>query len=123
MSIAIVDAGPLLFLSRLNRLELLRNCADKVYVPNAVLEEIDKKQDEATGLIKNIWIVLDDQDARRTARRIGFKLIGTIGLLLVGKNQGRVDSVRNELDKLVENGFWISDNLRKEALREAGEIE
>ncbi len=54
MSIAIVDAGPLLFLSRLNRLELLSNCADKVYVPNAVLEEIDKKQDEATGLIKNI---------------------------------------------------------------------
>ncbi len=57
MSIAIVDAGPLLFLSRLNRLELLRNCADRVYVPNAVLEEIDKKQDEAAGLVKKLLII------------------------------------------------------------------
>lgn len=43
MSIAIVDASPLLFLARLNRLELLNICANKVYIPNAVLEEIDKK--------------------------------------------------------------------------------
>lgn len=161
MRIAIVDASPLLFLARLNRLELLKICADKVYIPNAVLEEIDKKQDEATGSIRDIlstwliectivnqdfrnllfglgageidvmvqayeqkahWVVLDDQDARRTARRLGFKPIGTIGLLLVGKKQGIVNSVKNDIEQLVEYGFWISDNLRKEALREAGEI-
>jgi uncharacterized protein len=162
MSIAIVDAGPLLFLARLNRLELLRICADILYIPNAVLEEIDKKQDEATSSIKGFlnswlfectitnqdyinllfglgagerevmvqayelqanWVVLDDQDARRAARRLGFKPIGTIGLLLVGKKQGIVNSVKSDLDQLVEYGFWVSDGLRKEALREAGEIE
>ncbi len=128
MSIAIVDASPLLFLARLNRLELLKICADNIYIPSVVLEEIDKKQDEATGSIRGIlstwliectivnqdfrnllfglgageidvmvqayeqkahWVVLDDQDARRTARRLGFKPIGTVGLLLVGKKQAR----------------------------------
>ncbi len=60
MSIAIVDASPLLFLARLNRLELLNICANKVYIPNAVLEEIDKKKDESTVSIRGIlngWLL------------------------------------------------------------------
>ncbi len=161
MSIAIVDASPLLFLARLNRLELLKSSAEKIYIPDAVLEEINKKQDTATDSIKeilNTWlfectiknqelrdmlfglgsgeqdvmiqayeqrtslVILDDQDARRTARRLGLKPIGTIGLLLVGKKRGIVDSVENEINRLVEYGFWISDNLRIEALREAEEM-
>jgi len=161
MSIAIVDASPLLFLARLNRLELLKSSAEKIYIPDAVLIELNKKQDTATGSIKeilNTWlfectiknqelrdmlfalgsgeqdvmiqayeqrtslVILDDQDARRTARRLGLKPIGTIGLLLVGKKRGIVDSVENEINRLVEYGFWISDNLRIEALREAGEM-
>ncbi len=69
------------------------------------------------------WVVLDDQDARRATRRLGFKPIGAIGLLLVGKKQGIVNSVRSDIDQLVEYGFWVSDGLRKEALREAGETE
>ncbi len=64
----------------------------------------------------------DDQDARRTARRLGLKPIGTIGLLLVGKKQGIVDSVDNEINRLVKYGFWITDSLHLAALREAGEI-
>jgi len=155
------DTSPLLFLARLNRLELLKSSAEKIYIPDAVLEEINKKQDTATGSIKeilNTWlfectiknqelrdmlfglgsgeqdvmiqayeqrtslVILDDQDARRTARRLGLKPIGTIGLLLVGKKRGIVDSVENEINRLVEYGFWISDNLRIEALREAGEM-
>jgi hypothetical protein len=44
-------------------------------------------------------------------------------LLLVGKKHGIINSVKSELNRLVEHGFWISDGLRKEALREAEEIE
>jgi len=66
-------------------------------------------------------VVLDDLDARRTARRMGMKPVGTVGLLLAAKKRGMIPLLRKELNTLEELGFWISDSLVEEALREAGE--
>jgi len=51
MTMRIVDAGPLLFLARLNRLEILKIGASRVLVPSAVLIEIQKKNDLAMEII------------------------------------------------------------------------
>ena len=40
MSIAIVDASPLLFLARLNRLELLKSSAEIIYIPDAIFRGV-----------------------------------------------------------------------------------
>jgi len=47
MTIRIVDAGPLLFLARLNRLDILKIGVSRVLVPSAVLIEIQRKNDLA----------------------------------------------------------------------------
>jgi predicted nucleic acid-binding protein len=47
MRARVVDAGPLLFLARLGRLDLLLLGADQIYVPVAVLAEIRQKPDPA----------------------------------------------------------------------------
>ncbi len=52
MSLHIVDAGPLLFMARLNRLDLLRIGVDRVLVPSAVLIEIYRKEDPAMEIIQ-----------------------------------------------------------------------
>lgn len=52
MSLRIVDTGPLLFLARLNRLELLKIGVDRVLVPSAVLIEIHRKEDLASKTIQ-----------------------------------------------------------------------
>ncbi|MEW5954772.1 MAG: hypothetical protein AB1815_13830 [Bacillota bacterium] len=54
MNIRIVDTGPLLFLARLNRLELLKIGAERVLVPSAVLIEIQRKDDLALQRIQAI---------------------------------------------------------------------
>lgn len=47
MSLWIADTSPLIFLAKLNRLDLLRRQAEEVLAPPAVLEEIAEQDDEA----------------------------------------------------------------------------
>jgi uncharacterized protein len=71
MSLWIVDTSPLIFLAKLNRLDLLRKEAEKVLVPPAVLREIAEQDDEAARQIEEIrqtWLDLGVvQDARLLA--------------------------------------------------------
>lgn len=162
MSLRIVDTGPLLFLARLNRLELLKIRAERVLVPSAVIIEIQRKDDLALERIRVCYgdwlgecivtnpqllkllpdlgkgereviaqalgqkinsVVLDDLDARRIARRFGLVPTGTVGLLLAAKKLGLLSSLKVELEYLKAMGFWISQSLWIEALKEAGEEE
>ncbi|MFC1976256.1 DUF3368 domain-containing protein [Chloroflexota bacterium] len=69
MTIWVVDASPLIFLSKLDRLDLLRKGADTVYVPQAVLDEIQAKPDEATIAVEQAgrsWLSILQVDNRST---------------------------------------------------------
>lgn len=52
MSLWVTDSSPLIFLSKLNRLDLLRQEAEEVLAPPAVLEEIAEQDDEAKRQIE-----------------------------------------------------------------------
>jgi len=51
MSRWVVDASPLIFLAKLERLPLLRDAAGEVLVPHEVLSEIRAQEDPATSRI------------------------------------------------------------------------
>jgi predicted nucleic acid-binding protein len=51
MSLWVVDASPLIFLAKLERLPLLRAAADDILVPGRVLTEIRAQDDPVTALI------------------------------------------------------------------------
>lgn len=51
--IIISDTTALIILSKTNHLELLTNLIDKVYIPTAVMEEINYKNDKVKYLIEN----------------------------------------------------------------------
>lgn len=61
--------------------------------------------------------LLDEREGRRNARRHGLVVTGVIGILLRGERDGSVD-LGSELDALREAGFWISDDLYAELLRD-----
>jgi hypothetical protein len=65
--------------------------------------------------------LLDDLDARRFAKRVGLPTIGTVGILLSARLQGKIPSLREEMDRLQVHGFRISKALMEEALKAAGE--
>ncbi|MCL5960073.1 MAG: DUF3368 domain-containing protein [Chloroflexi bacterium] len=66
-------------------------------------------------------VATDDLDARRTAHRMGLEPVGTVGLLLAAKKRGLLTSLKEELARLADPGFRVSDALSTQALREAGE--
>lgn len=157
----VIDTGPLLFLAKLDRLQLLQHDADEVLIPPAVLDEVSVWQDEAAKSIEratltwlrvqevtNLYaltmaladldrgeaevvalaqevqaerVVLDDLDARRFARRVGCSSIGTLGLLLAAKLRGEIPSLKIEIDRLQQQGFWASQALVEAILKAADE--
>lgn len=66
-------------------------------------------------------VILDDLDARRFARRLGLEVVGTAGLLLAARLRGEIPSLGDDLERLRLAGFFISDELQRRILAEAGE--
>ena len=67
-------------------------------------------------------ILLDESDARNLASRYGLKKTGAIGVLMRARKEGKVASLRVELDRLRnQSGFWIEDGLYQQALDAVGE--
>jgi predicted nucleic acid-binding protein len=63
-------------------------------------------------------IILDDKEARTIAASRGLKVTGTIGVLVEARSNGLFQSLRGELDRLVESGMWINEAFYHRLLSE-----
>ena len=61
-------------------------------------------------------ILLDDQEARFKARRMGLPITGTVGVLLLAKKKGLIESFSESIHQLQSKGFWISPTLLHQLL-------
>jgi predicted nucleic acid-binding protein len=52
---------------------------------------------------------------------MGFPVLRTVGILLQAKASGLIAAVKESLDALRAEGFRLSDEAYREALRKAGE--
>lgn len=69
-------------------------------------------------------ILLDDADARLAAVTFDLFKTGVIGILIKAKADGKIESLRVELNNLMENmGFYIDESLYRRALSSVGEID
>jgi predicted nucleic acid-binding protein len=68
-----------------------------------------------------IDVVLDDVKARRCAASVGLRVQGTLALLLIAKQTGRIDAVRPHLERLQASGMYVSAELMARILSQAGE--
>jgi len=67
-------------------------------------------------------IFLDELEARRVANVYGLHKTGVIGILIRARLEGRVTSLREELDRLRSKaGFWIGDEIYRRALKAVAE--
>lgn len=90
-----------------------------------LLAELDLGESEALVLaLENSpeAFLIDELRGRGKAIQLGLKVTGTVGVLIRAKAEGLIEQLRPLLDRLEnELGFFISPNLRAEALRLAGE--
>jgi len=66
-------------------------------------------------------LLIDDLKGRRVARRMGVKIIGSLGVLALAKNRGLIDSVKPYIERLVAEGYYLSKRLIEEFLKAMGE--
>ena len=66
-------------------------------------------------------LLLDDALARRAAKAAGLPVSGTLKVLLEAKEAGLTRAVQPVLDRLIQAGLWVSEDLRRDILALAGE--
>lgn len=60
--------------------------------------------------------VIDDGEARAAARALGVRSIGTLGVVLLARREGRIASASEVLRALVQAGLYLDDTLVRGAL-------
>ncbi|MBX3331183.1 MAG: DUF3368 domain-containing protein [Nitrospira sp.] len=85
---------------------------------------VGRGEAEAIALAQEIHadaVVLDDATARQMAEGEGCRVVGLLGLLLEGKRRGLIPGVQPLLDHIRTAGFFVSEGLYTNILRQAGE--
>ncbi len=78
---------------------------------------------EAMALYKRLHadrLLVDDFRARKIARLNGIEVIGSLGVLLLAKQEGLIARIRPALDEIQAAGSHLSEALVAETLRIAG---
>jgi len=156
---AVINTTPLISLAVINKLSLLDELFENVYIPMAVFKEATRKGKKHTASIES-WgknrtvdindmktksaleltldegeaevivlaqevgadlVIIDEDKARKVAKRSGLNITGTIGLLLDAKKRGKITYIKPLLDRLKEDGIYISKNLYDNALSQSSE--
>lgn len=66
-------------------------------------------------------VLIDEKVARMQAKVLGLNVIGTLGLLLKAKKNGMLPSIKLSIDKILESGIWIKEDIIKGILKDASE--
>jgi uncharacterized protein len=87
--------------------------------------DLDRGEAETLALaieLKAVLVLLDEQEGRHTASRLGLQPPGVLGILLQAKRLRKIDEIRSRLDALRQHaGFFLGDRLYQDVLEQAGE--
>lgn len=148
--IIIPDTSCLIFLDKIGEIELLQKMYSRTIVTREIAEEhilplkkwievetvketgyqkileqsVDKGEASIMVLameLKDCVISIDDLKARKTAKNLGIKMTGTLGILYKAKRAGYIDSMRETIEKLKHVDFRISGKIEQELIRLSGE--
>ena len=85
----------------------------------ALRERLDPGEAETIALAVECsppFVLMDEQEGRRTAQRLGLKTVGVVGVLIEAKARGLIAEVGPLLERLrQEAGFYLSDRVIHEA--------
>jgi len=91
---------------------------------NKLQRHLDLGESEAIALSIQMnadLLIIDERRGREIAKKAGRNIIGTVGVLVKAKKEGKISEISSYLKRLKATGFRMSEDLYKRALEEAGE--
>lgn len=99
------------------------NVQDRLAV-DVLLDELDLGEAEAIVLARELnadWVLMDERKARRKLMQLGINKIGTLGILLKAKQEGLLETIRPDIEKLQQQSFRMSQSVVDAVLEQANE--
>lgn len=90
-----------------------------------LLEELDLGEAESIALAveeKAEYLIIDEYAGRKIADAMGVKIVGILGVLIQAKSKGIIPSVKDPIERLVEIGFRLNEQLIESVLKSLKEI-
>jgi predicted nucleic acid-binding protein len=138
--IIISDTSCLIALTKIDKLDLLKNLFQEIIITQDVNVEfggllpewilisevkntkiqlelenrLDRGEASSIALaleIKNSILIIDEIKGRKIAQSLNIDIIGTIGIILLAEKKGLIKDVTGIILRLVNKGFRLSDNL------------
>ncbi len=134
---------------KINRLDILQEVFPELVATQEVVEEygfipdwikvenfasLARYSDLAIGLGKgeassialamennHSLLIIDEKKGRRKARELDIEIVGSLGILLLAKKLGVIESVKQIVDLIGNTNFRLSPLLRTKILKEANE--
>ncbi len=104
---------------------LMTETLGDVSLRDTFLIEVDVGEAAAIALAETTRadkLLIDDRSGRELARRRGLKVTGLLAELVFAKANGRIPSVREEMERLRKDAnFFIREDIMNLILAEAGE--
>jgi predicted nucleic acid-binding protein len=85
---------------------------------------LGKGELEAIALYKNMkanFLLIDDRRAKSFAKLNDVNVIGSLGVMVLAKELGKVETIRDDLEKLLDSDIFISKSLIDRVLVTVGE--
>jgi len=144
-----VDTSSLIILNKINTLDLLNKIYGNIFITNYIQSELNEAipswikveltynidqsflknfnlgSGESSLIINAIqnngFLIIDDLKARKIATTLSLRFTGSIGILIIAKELGLIQSLKYYLEKIQETNFRLSDALIIKALEIANE--
>jgi len=151
MKAIIADTSCLIIYDKINKLEILRDTFVELIVTDEVAEEFGDElpawiaikritnKNQYLELAKNLGkgeassitlalefdaslLIIDERKGRKVAEEMKIDIIGSLGVLIKAKETGKIESVKKILNLIDKTNFRISNSLKEQVLKKAGEL-
>jgi predicted nucleic acid-binding protein len=96
-------------------------------MPESITLELDAGEREVIALAlseQKPRVVLDERRARKVAQELGLNVIGTLGILILAKQNRIITQVKPLLDAMMtEAQYWVNESLYHNVLQAVSEDE
>lgn len=93
-------------------------------LPSSLRFHLDKGESEAIALaieLKADYLIIDERKGALVANDLHLQTVGLAGVLIRAKKEGLIEAVKPLLDKIIAQGFYLTERFYKNMLSQINE--